>query len=496
MSTGKVIARNASVMMVSQLITWTLAIIVAIFLPRYLGAEGIGELSVANSIWLILSVLITFGMDYFLTKMIAREPERTPEFLGTSLTIRIVFGLISLGVVMIYTYVMGFSFRTTVLTYIIGMSYLMGSIGGAISAALSGMERMDVLSSINIITKIIYTVFTLVLVFLKANIYYIAAASLIPALISLVINAFFLSRNYKIRLHFSISNSLVMLNDSKQYLITAIVLIAYQQIDKLFIVQLIDTRTVGWYGTAMNLFGTFMFVPVVIGTVIFPSLSRSYVNDKAMLNVIAQRGLDIMFLIGVPVGFGLLIVSKPLIELLYGADFVQSGPILAVLGIVLIFTYLNTFLGQLLISTDRTGPWNMVMFVAVVITAPLDFILVPWTHQMFGNGALGGAMAFLFTEAGMVIGAVLLMPRNMLLWSNIRTAVLSLICGLLMVAASWWWRDTMLPLSILVGAVTYIGLVFLLRVVPHDDLLVLKDIGMLVVNRLRRLKKAPAGFGN
>jgi O-antigen/teichoic acid export membrane protein len=287
-----------------------------------------------------------------------------------------------------------------------------------------------------------------------------------------------------------------MLNDSKQYLITALVLIAYQQIDKLFIVQLIDIRTVGWYGTAMNLFGTLMFVPVVIGTVIFPTLSRNYVSDKAVLNKIAQRGLDLMFLIGVPVGLGLLIISKPLINLLYGAEFAPSGPILGMLGIVLIFTYLNTFLGQLLISTDRTGPWNMVMLAGVVLTAPLDLILVPWTHTTFGNGALGGATAFLFTEAGMVIGAVMLMPKGMLLWANVRTAALCLCCGLVMLATSWWWRDTMMPLSILVGAITYISLIFLLRVVPHDDLLVLKDVGMLVIGKLRRFREAPASTGN
>ncbi|MEI6180916.1 MAG: hypothetical protein WCP31_09180, partial [Chloroflexales bacterium] len=56
-------------------------------------------------------------------------------------------------------------------------------------------------------------------------------------------------------------------------------------------------------------------------------------------------------------------------------------------------------------------------------------------------------------------------------------------------ATSWWWRETLMPLSILVGAVTYIGLVFLLRIVSHEDLLLLKELGSHLVRRFRRTPK-------
>jgi O-antigen/teichoic acid export membrane protein len=204
-----------------------------------------------------------------------------------------------------------------------------------------------------------------------------------------------------------------------------------------------------------------------------------------------------MFLLSVPIGLGLLVISKPLIHLLYGADFAPSGHILGLLGIVLIFTYLNTFLSQLLISADRTGRWNVVMLCAVLLTIPLDLVLVPWTQATFQNGALGGVTAFLFTEAIMVCGAVLLLPKGTLQWSNVRTAALSLVAGLLMLAASWWWRESMMILSVVVGAAVYVGAVLLLRVVPRQDLLMLRDGFAQVLGRLRRdEKQAQAGAGD
>ena len=70
---GRTIAKNASVMMISQLVTWGLTIVLTIFLPRYLGAAALGQFHLANSLWAILAIAVTFGMEILLTKEIARD---------------------------------------------------------------------------------------------------------------------------------------------------------------------------------------------------------------------------------------------------------------------------------------------------------------------------------------------------------------------------------------------------------------------------------------
>jgi O-antigen/teichoic acid export membrane protein len=485
MVSGKTIAKNAGFMMVSQLITWTLAFIVNVFLPRYLGPKLLGDLSIASSIWSILSVLVCFGMDTYLTKVIARDPDQTSDILGLSIVVRLFFGLMACVVVGVYTVLMGFDPNILMLSYIVGVANLTGTIAGAFDAVLSGMDKMGVMSFVGVVNKALFTVLTLLFVFMKANLYAIAAISIVPALIWLVLSYRLVASTHKVKLNFNLTDSWAMLKESKQYLATSLVIIAYLQIDKLFLAMLVDTRTVGWYDTSMTLMGTLLFIPVVIGRVLFPSLSRVHSSDESKLRDLAQRGFDFMFLVGVPIGLGLAVISKPFIRLLYGAEFAESADVLVVFGFVLIFIYLNTFLGNLLIAVDRTRPWNRVMFAALILTAPLDFILVPWTHHTFGNGGLGGAIAFLFTESGMVIGAVLLLPRNILAWSNIRTAALSFLSGLLMMAASWWWRDDLMLVSIIVGAIVYCASVFLLRVISQRDLLLLRQLGMMLWGKLR-----------
>jgi O-antigen/teichoic acid export membrane protein len=496
MVSGKTIAKNVGVMMLSQLTTWVFAFILAIFVPRYLGAEYIGVISISTSIWLIVSVLLSFGMDTHLTKMIARNPERTSEMLSTSLLIRTVFFMI--GCVVVALYALAMRYNATLLTVIAihSLFFLLLSYNSAFTAALIGLERMEFISIASIANRALLAGLSIVLIFLDAGLYILAAANIVSNLVACIILFIALKRQHTLHFKINLASAKTMLVESSTYLVSGLAIVVYQQIDKPFIQALVDTTTVGWYGTAMNLFGTSMFLPVVFGTVIFPALARTYASGDAKLNIIAQRSFDLMFLISVPVGLGLVVIGKPLVALLYGPTFAPSGGILMMLGVVVIFTYLNTILGQLLISMDRTGKWNVVIIIAILATLPIDYVMVPWTARVLGNGGLGGTLAFLITEFGMVVAAILLLPRNTLQWSNVRTASLTLLSGLLMMATSWWVRDTMMLVSIIVATITYIGSVALLRVVPSEDIQLLRGAIMGMIGRLRRSKDAPAGIGN
>ena len=131
MISGKTIAKNVGVMMASQLVTWGLAFVLAIFLPRYLGVTAIGAISIANSIWMIMSVLFAFGMDTHLTKSISRDPSSTSELLSTSLLLRVVFFAASCGVVALYTWVMGYDAQLLIVVSLMGAAFLFASFSGA-----------------------------------------------------------------------------------------------------------------------------------------------------------------------------------------------------------------------------------------------------------------------------------------------------------------------------------------------------------------------------
>ena len=194
----------------------------------------------------------------------------------------------------------------------------------------------------------------------------------------------------------------------------AVSLVVYVQLDVVIISLLVDEAAVGWYSVADQLFATLLFVPTVFITAVFPVLSRMYTHEQDALPHLISKSYDLLLLLGIPIGLGIVVIADPLVVLLFGADFANSGPVLAVLGVVLILMYQNTLLGKFLISIDRQNQWTKVMIVASLATIPLDLIFVQWCQSQFNNGAIGGALAFVVTETGMIFAGLSLLPSGAL----------------------------------------------------------------------------------
>lgn len=466
---GSTIAKNAGALLGSQLITWVLTLVLTLVLPRYVGPSGVGELQIAQSIWMVLGVLIAFGMDTLLVKVIARDPARVGALVGSSFALRGGLFLISCLAAALYLSLHSFPAAITALVMLCGVAQLFNQLASANAAALQGLELLGAVSLATIVSKVINTGLGIAVLLLGYGVYGVAFVSIVSVLALFLIQFVALRRATGLRLHVT-EPPVGLLRAGSPYLFSGLTLALYSQIDVLIISTLANTTVVGWYSAALLLFGTLQFVPVALTTSVFPALTRSAKNEPARAAELLRRSFDLMLLISVPIGLGLLVVGRPLMVLLYGPAFAPGGMVLTVLGLVVPMTYLNILLGRFLIACDRQISWTVVMIGATLITVPLDLWLVPLCQARFGNGALGGAFSFVIAELGMTLAGLVLLPRGVLGRANALTALRTLAAGLLMAATCWWFREMFLAVPVLIGAAVYSVLVLVLRAIPPADL--------------------------
>lgn len=486
MSQTQKIAKNASVLLGSQIIMWLLTMAITIVLPRYLGAVGVGKLQFATSLWMMVGVITAFGTDLLLTKEIARDPARTPSLFGSALVLR--FGLFVIGYVVTVASLQFFHYSadTIKIVCLIGLANLLRQFIAVAQATLQGMERMEVFALGEILGNVLYTVLGITLLLTGWSIYAIATLLILTTAVNLTIQLFFLNRLYPLRLNFAWPRAVALLQDGWPYLLSSFFLVAYLQMDILAISAFVDEQAIGWYGAASRLFGTFLFIPTVYITAAFPVFARMFVDDQSGLQRLISKSFDTLLLLSVPIGFGLMVIANPLVLLIFGPEFANSGPILTVLGIVLILTYQNILIGRFLISMDRQNAWTIVMAVATIATIPLDMLLIPWCQTTFGNGALGGAISFVITELGMLLAGLALLPAGALTRANLWTALRVIIAGLLMVAVAWQFEALFIAVPILSGAITYVAVVLVLRIVPKEDIELVLGLSQPLLNKFRR----------
>ncbi len=489
--TGKTVAKNATVLMASQLITWSLTLALMVFLPRALGATAVGQFHLAGSIWAIAGVFATFGMDMFLIKEVSRRPGSLDDVFGVILLFRAVIFALSSGFIVLYVRFAGYEVETVTVIFIIGLAGFFTLLTGTIRASLQGMERMEYISVSDIISKAFMTGAGLILLLLGQGIVVISFIAVGASIINLGFQGFFLNRLQPIRLKFSWQGTKEVIRASFPYFMVSVFAVIYVQIDIVIISLLVNEEVLGWYGAADGLFATLMFIPSIFMTAIFPALTRLHADEDGagVLGKLISKSFDFLVLLSIPIGLGIMVIAGPLVVLLFGEDFSNSGPVLSVMGIVLILTYQNMLLGRFIISIDRQKTWTVIMAIATMATIPLDLLLVPWCQEKFGNGAIGGALAFVVTEGGMMIAGFYVLPKGLLGRHNVWTAARTLIAGLGMVVVVWFLRDIFIAIPIIVGAAVYLLLILILRVVPKEDWVLFGELAQPILNRVRNRNK-------
>lgn len=492
---GGKIAKNIKALFIGQVITWLITLVWAIYLPRYLGDVDLGRYAIAMAIWAIMAAIVNTGTATHMTKEVARSPARAAELLGTVLIQRYCFIILGCVVVAGYTYLMQYSRETIVLICILGLASPATQTIMTMNAVFQGLEAMEYLPIIDTFAKGSLLIVSLALMYFKLSINEIAATFVVVTVLSAAIQFAILRRYIPIRMTWNSALSSQILQKSWPYFVSSLVLIAYGEIDKLILPILVNERAVGWFSVAATLSGTLIFIPNILTTSIFPALSRGLTEPGDTAVRILRKSLDITLICGVPMGLGLAVVASPLVDLVYGARFHQSGPVLSVLSVMLIFTYVATVTGRFLVAFDRTHSWTLALIAGVALAFPLNFMLIPWTDQAFGNGAIGAALRLAITELCMAIFSLWMVPRGILTRDNASTAVRTFIAGGVMLAACWYVREMFIAIPVLVGIVTYTLMITVLRVLKPEDIEMIRKAVRGAVAAIRTGGRNVSGAG-
>jgi O-antigen/teichoic acid export membrane protein len=253
------------------------------------------------------------------------------------------------------------------------------------------------------------------------------------------------------------------------FLFAEATLVIYQQIDTIVMSLLVDRDAIGWYATADVLFGSLLFIPVIVTTSLFPAMAERHARDPAEVDAMLSRVVRSLLLVAVPMGLATFIVSRSFVSLLYGPRFEETGPVLEAFGIVVILSSLTIVLGRYALATDRVRFWSVLMFTAIVISIPMDIVLVDWTDRHFDNGALGGALAYIVTEGLMlIVGVIRLAPRLVNRAMVGRLARLA-VAGGAMMAVGWPLRSRFFLLSGGASLVAYAVVLLVLSTLDDDE---------------------------
>lgn len=465
-----VAVRNAFTLGASLLVTWSVALVVRFFLPRYLGPQQFGVLNFADSFSAAFFAFLGLGVDTYIQKEIPVRPAHASDFLGGVLVLRLAASVVLFASMAV---VLGLSGRTAEVQRIVllfGVTQLLMILNGNLAALLHASRTVGELAVVNVVTKLLWSAGTAAALILHLGLEGLAGAFLISEAAR---TAWLLplSRRY-------LGIRMIIDPGAVKLVIVACAPIYLSQVANSInarvgvsaLSYLANDTEVGWYSAAMNVAGLSLLISPLVGWVLLPLLSRASLRSQAELFAIVRWALTTAVMLVLPISLLLGLGAEVWIRTLFGGSFAPAALSLSIFAPMFTLTYMTMIATTTLILLGRTWIVVVIAFAALAADAILNAALVPPAARWLGPGgaSAGAATAVTLTELGVAAALLAVLGARAFDRASLSAIAKAAVCGAVVIGADSLLRP-LGPARLAIDAAAYAALLFALGAVRLED---------------------------
>ncbi len=462
------VLRNSIVGVAAHISMKLLSFAFSVLIIRNLGATDFGQYAAVLGFGSVFLFIADLGLSPYTVREVARlrdQPdgkERIRELYADVLTMRLILSVIAGILVVSAAILTGRPLLMIGAIAINSLTVLIYAVHGSSEAVLSGYERLDLVSGMQVVNQLAFVLIGGLALWLGFGYYGLIIATMIGVTLmtALVVRAVWRLgvrpgrvtwRRWLPLLRAAFPFGVIGLTLGISYRFDTVLLNIYEG----------DTTT-GYYNAAYNLIFSLVTLSNVLNTALYPSLSRQSVTAPETLPLVYERVLRYLMVVALPIAVGGFIVAGPLVELLFGAAYAPSAPLFAILIWVLPLMFLSEFLGYVVVIAGREALVARSIIVSSSLNVVANLLFIP----MFG--VVAAATVTVATEAVLVLQYIWL-TRDLLgrmQWSALLRSALAVVA---MAALVYLTRHLPVLATIAVGGALYGGLLLAMRVVGPDE---------------------------
>lgn len=482
----QLLLRNLLIVGSGQIGTWLISFATIVISSRYLGPDRMGQFNFANSLAAIMALIAGLGMGPYITRAVAREPERTSALVSAAAIARSALVLPTFGALALYVFLARLDSLTGTLAFILLGASSLTLLGEGLGAAFQGHDRMSLYAVSQLLLNLLDLVLIGAIVLLHGGVIWFALSALVIAATVLLLAVRWIWQIAPLTAHITRRQIRDVVFGSVPFWANSLFLTFYIYVDSVILASMAGDRAVGLYGPPTRIFSVALFAPTIIATVTTPLLSRRGVDAGQDFVRAARKTLSLLIVAAVPITVGLIALAGPAIAVIFGTEFLASVPVLMVLSLCIPCTFLNVNLAATLAARNQQWLWTIIMAASCVVNPLANVVLIHFASIHWHSPTVGAACALLLTEVLMATYGVIV-ARDITLTPSVGRALMgALAAGLAQaVILRLLGPDWILPGEVL-AALCYVGLAIALGAVPISELRLLRDVA---------LRRAPSAAG-
>ncbi|WP_286265507.1 flippase [Thalassotalea atypica] len=386
-------AQNSILLIAEKVIVIGFAFVTSVLLARVGGTELFGQYAYVTAFATLFSPLCIMGLNNIVTKYVVKYPRNSHYYVKSALTIRLLGAAAS--VVLGTAGILLFNDNNTLSSYIF-LLLLFQSANALLIYEYFFLAKQQVVSTLKIrmSVAVIANIVKIIVIVNQANLLPLIIIQCIEyAAVALLYHVQYRSQQHQIQITRPANRhgAQVMLHKGKWLLLSGIAAIIYLKIDQIMLANLVSTEEVAYYAAAAKLSEFWYIFPILIANAYNPSIiTKRKLGTKAMNGFLLYL-LALFIITALVISFATLILSEPIIALVYGDNYLPSAAILSVHIFASIFIFQRALFSKWLIINNHLKYSLYTHGLGAVCNVLLNIFLIP------KYGGLGAAWATLLS---------------------------------------------------------------------------------------------------
>ena len=440
-----------------------LSLISVPFMTRHLGTVDYGYYVTATSYLFILAGITEAGLTQLgMREFSVRTGEERERFLRNLVGLRLTLTVVGIAAGVLFTFVAGSQGVVVLGIAILGLGSLLSLTQQTYQVTLAARLQFGWISVLELIRQATLSGAIIALVAVGAGLVPFFFASVLSGTAILVVTLALLRQEAAIAPLADLQAWKRMVVEVLPYAAASAVGLIYFRLAVIVMSFIASDHETGIYSAAVRIIETIGVIPWMLVSGAFPILARAARDDAARLRYGLGRLFDVSLLLGLLLCGGMAIGAPFAVEVVAGPQFDASVPVLRLLSLTTVSSFLVATWSFGLLSLGRYSSLLRCNLLAVAVAAVLCGVLIP------SMGAEGGALATFGAEMALAIAYLAalarhdrgLLPDPATIARLVPAAVGMALVGLFVPVAP-------LPRSIL-GGIVFLALAFATRAVPPE----------------------------
>lgn len=397
------ITKNAAWIISCKIIQSLLGLVVSALSARYLGPSNYGIINYAASIIAFMLPIVQLGFRSTLVREIVENPEKEGEIIGTSLFFNFLTAIACTVAVYGFVSVVNPGEQTTLIVCVLYSISLFAQALEMIQYWFQAKLISQYTSLTGLVAYIIMTAYKIYLLATQKSIYWFAVSNALDYFIIAIVLIAIYHRLGGQRLNVSFERFKKMFARSRFFIISSLMVTVFAQTDKIMLKAMMSDEAVGIYSAAITCAGLTSFVFASIIDSFRPVVFENKKNSKKAYEESLILCYSIVIFLSLAQSVAFTLFSKLIVKILYGAEYVDSANVLALVVWYTTFSYIGPVRNVWMLAEEKQKYLWVINLSGATVNVLLNAVLIPII------GVNGAALASLVTQifTNVIIGFIM-----------------------------------------------------------------------------------------